>query len=503
MDLEAFNEELTAAQEELQQNLEELTNAEAELMKSEERYRNLFETMAEGFSIDEIILDDKGLPVDLRYMSVNPAFESQTGLKAGDLIGRTALELFPGAEPVWFERYGNVVLTGKPAHFEEKFGPLGRWFDVMAYKMEKMQFAVIFVDITERKQMEEKIQTMLQRFYRILSNMRYGILLVTDEDRIEYANQAFCDLFGLDDSLSDLSDLSSAEMLEKIRPAYKDPDAEIARIKEIVSLGQPVTAEDVSMSGGRTFLRAYTPTILGEKTYGRLWIHVDITDRKKAEEALREALAEKEALLAEIHHRVKNNLTAFISLLSLDGSYEDTEAGRALRKDLQNRARSMALIHETLYRTRNFSNVDMEVYLNNLVTQIAGSYADHSRVRLVIEVHDGTLDISRATTAGLIINELVTNSFKYAFPPGFDCMATRGEPCAIRVSLAHDDGTDVLTVADNGCGLPEGFDPLATKSLGLKLVTFLARHQLRAEIEGQEREERHLFSALRTPGINT
>ena len=86
------------------------------------------------------------------------------------------------------------------------------------------------------------------------------------------------------------------------------------------------------------------------------------------------ALREKEVLLSEVHHRVKNNLTAFISLLSLDGTYEDNEGGRALRKDLQNRARSMALIHETLYQTGNFSNVDMEVYLNNLIRQIAGTY---------------------------------------------------------------------------------------------------------------------------------
>jgi PAS domain S-box-containing protein len=202
----------------------------------------------------------------------------------------------------------------------------------------------------------------------------------------------------------------------------------------------------------------------------------------KSEADLTEALAEKEILLAEIHHRVKNNLTAFISLLSLDGSYEDTEAGQALRKDLQNRARSMALIHETLYQTGKFSNVDMKIYLDNLVSQVASSYAERSRIRLAIEVHEVTLDIARATTAGLIINELVTNSLKYAFPPGFDCMAARGEPCTIRVSLAHDDGPVVLAVADNGCGLPEGFDPLTTKSLGLKLVTFLARHQLRAEI---------------------
>jgi PAS domain S-box-containing protein len=202
----------------------------------------------------------------------------------------------------------------------------------------------------------------------------------------------------------------------------------------------------------------------------------------KSEAELKEALSEKEVLLSEIHHRVKNNLTAFISLLSLDGSYEDTEGGRALRKDLQNRARSMALIHETLYRTGKFSNVDMETYLNNLISQIAGTYMECGKIQTVVDVRGVTLDIARATTAGLIINELLTNSFKYAFPPGFDCMAVRGEPCTIRVSLAHEDGMDVLTVADNGRGLPDGFDPLATKSLGLKLVTFLARHQLQAEI---------------------
>jgi PAS domain S-box-containing protein len=280
---------------------------------------------------------------------------------------------------------------------------------------------------------------------------------------------------------------------------------------------------------GGTFIVSTTPlTDQAGNMLGTVHVAHDITDRKRAEEelkrrhedlraayqeitstqeelhqnleelslreqeltlseaSLRDALAEKEILLSEIHHRVKNNLTAFISLLSLDGTYEDTESGRALKKDLQNRARSMALIHETLYRTGKFSNVEMENYLTTLVSQIAGSYAGSGKIRTVVEAGGTNLDLARATTAGLIINELVTNSFKYAFPPGFDCMALRGEPCTIRVSLLEEDGRYVLSVGDNGCGLPAGLDPLATKSLGLKLVNFLARHQLRADVSVRE-----------------
>jgi len=201
------------------------------------------------------------------------------------------------------------------------------------------------------------------------------------------------------------------------------------------------------------------------------------------ESRLTTLLQEKQALLAEIHHRVKNNLTSFISLINLDGACEETEGGRTLKKDLQNRALSMALVHDTLYRTGNFSVVDMDVYLTNLVTQIADSYTVNREVRTIVEAGGVVLDLSRATSAGLIVNELITNSFKYAFPPSFDCMAVRGEPCTIQVTMSIRDGSYVLSVSDNGRGLPPDLDPVAAKSLGLKLVNFLARHQLRADIE--------------------
>jgi PAS domain S-box-containing protein len=198
---------------------------------------------------------------------------------------------------------------------------------------------------------------------------------------------------------------------------------------------------------------------------------------------LNEALKEKEVLLSEVHHRVKNNLTAFISLLSLESTYDDSVAGLALKKDLQNRARSMALIHETLYKTKKYSRVNMDVYLTTLVGQITDSYESAKLVQTSVDAHGITLDLSRATPGGLIINELLTNSLKYAFPPSFDCEKIRGSPCTIAVQLTGDDGAYILTVRDNGIGLPGNLDIATTKTLGLKLVNFLAKHQLRASIE--------------------
>jgi PAS domain S-box-containing protein len=210
----------------------------------------------------------------------------------------------------------------------------------------------------------------------------------------------------------------------------------------------------------------------------------NVDELMKREHELNDALAEKEILLSEIHHRVKNNLTAFISLLSLEGSYIDTSQGQALKKDLQNRARTMALIHETLYRTRQYSDVDMELYLSTLVDQIVNSYSSLQSIGTFVDAKGVTLDLGRATPIGLIINELVTNSLKYAFPQDvITCRADRKEPCTIGIRLTREDGMYLLKVSDNGIGLPRGLDISTIKSLGLKLVHFLARHQLRAKLE--------------------
>jgi PAS domain S-box-containing protein len=131
---------------------------EEALRRSEAQYRVLFETMSEGFCLCEIVCDDAGKACDLRYLEVNPGFERHTGLKAADVVGRTILQLFPDTEAVWLERYGKVALTGEPARFERRFGPLNRWFDVSAHRTSPGRFAVVFFDVTERKEAEERLR---------------------------------------------------------------------------------------------------------------------------------------------------------------------------------------------------------------------------------------------------------------------------------------------------------------------------------------------------------
>jgi PAS domain S-box-containing protein len=145
----------------------------------------------------------------------------------------------------------------------------------------------VLVDITERKQAEDVLQATMQRFYDVLSSMYSGILLVTNEGSIEFANQAFCDHFALNDAPADLLGLAAPEIIAKIQDRYLEPGEASARIQEIVDRAEPVKSEELTMRDGRTFLRDFVPLTIEGRPYGRLWLHTDITDRKRQEQRLR------------------------------------------------------------------------------------------------------------------------------------------------------------------------------------------------------------------------
>lgn len=240
----------------------------------------------------------------------------------------------------------------------------------------------------------------------------------------------------------------------------------------------------VSLSGAE--LRAH-----GGPLQGYVIVAVDLTEQKRIQERLRESLGEKELLLREVHHRVKNNMQVISSLLAMQATGGDPEVEKRLEES-QNRIRSIALIHEQLYRSTELAKIDVRTYLETLTSQLLQSFGKAGSVRLELEADALELDIDQSMACGLIVNELVTNALKYAYP------ADKGG--VIRISLReHPGGERVLTVADDGPGLGASQNG-GKATLGMSLVTTLARQlRGRVELEGQKGTVVRVFFGRKNP----
>ncbi len=214
-------------------------------------------------------------------------------------------------------------------------------------------------------------------------------------------------------------------------------------------------------------------TEIGQIAQHYNWV-MDALEKESAK--TENSLKEKEMLLCEIHHRVKNNLQVISSLLSLQSRYHKDAQAIETAKESQNRIKAMALIHEKLYRSKDFANVEFTDYIKTLVNDLFASYkVSASRVALKLDIENISLGIDTAIPTGLIINELVSNSLKYAFPEGKD-----GE---IKIFLRSlNDGENKLIVSDNGVGLPESLDIKKAESLGLRMITNLTERSLHGKV---------------------
>jgi two-component sensor histidine kinase len=220
-------------------------------------------------------------------------------------------------------------------------------------------------------------------------------------------------------------------------------------------------------------ISAYVITLNGRKI-SISTIH-DLTRRKKAEDEIKASLAEKDVLMREIHHRVKNNMQIVSSLLNLQTSYVEEEEAVNVLKESQNRVKSMAMIHEKLYQSHDLNHLNISNYIISLVTDLFSSYAiPQGQIKPIMDVEDANLNMETAVPCGLIISELISNSLKYAFPNG-----KKGE---IHVTLKTKENRFHLTISDNGVGLPDDLDFQNTESLGLQLVNSLT-NQLDGKIE--------------------
>jgi PAS domain S-box-containing protein len=200
----------------------------------------------------------------------------------------------------------------------------------------------------------------------------------------------------------------------------------------------------------------------------------DITERKRAEQAIRDLLAEKELILKEVHHRIKNNMSTMQSILSLQADALEDPAAAAALKDTGNRLRSMMMLYDTLYRSAKFTEMPIDEYLVPLIDEILSNFPRSGSLAVEKRITPFVLEAKKLQVLGIIVNELLTNIMKHAF------VGAEGEK--IEVSATLEGSRAVLAVADNGKGFPESIDPKAPAGFGLTLVEALT-HQLRGDLE--------------------
>jgi PAS domain S-box-containing protein len=376
----------------VQTDITERKGIEDALRESEEKFRTLFETMAEGFSIDEIICDEAGRPCDLRYLSVNPAFERHTGLKAADVVGRTIRELFPGAEPMWFERYGKVALTGEPAQFEGQFGPLGRWFEVSAYQTQPGRFAVVFFDITKRRRAEEELRASEGRLRLFIENAPASIAKFDRQMRYIAASRRWLEDYGI---TGGVAGRSHYELFPETPETWRDVHRRSLAGETMRSEGDRFERADGSVQWVKW--EALPWRNASGEIGGILIATEDITERKRREEQV-------QLLLREVNHRSKNML-ALVDAIAWQTAAEDPKDFTSRFSD---RIGSLAASQDLLVMSE-WRGVEIEALMRSQLAH----FQDLIGTRITLEGPALQLSASAAQSFGMAIHELSTNAGKY------------------------------------------------------------------------------------------
>jgi PAS domain S-box-containing protein len=412
------------------------------------------------------------------YLGCNAAFEALIGTTRSDIVGKTIYDVAPKERADKHHKADSALLSHPGVQTYEASGMYndGKSHEIIYYKATFVDadnrvagIVGALIDITARRKTEEDLRESEEKF-RVLAETSPSAIILHQGEKFIYTNPA----------TTKISGYSEAELLEMNFWEWGDKaNYDSIRQRSLARLrGEPeppqyehrlITKNGeekwVLVSVGVTEYRG-KPTIIATL--------LDITEAKKAEESMKVALAEKTVLLKEVHHRVKNNMQVISSLLELQSDSIPDEISRAFIQESQNRIRSMALIHERLYQSKNFASIDLGEYIGDLSQYLFTSYTMGSeRVSLKIDAGNFALDIDRAVPCALIINELISNSLKHGFPDG-----RRGE---ISVRVGSEGGRIILEVADTGVGMPAGLDFRTTETLGLQLVNLLAK-QLRGHV---------------------
>ncbi len=447
-------------------DITEEKKAEEEIRKNEELLRSTLDGMIEGCQI---------ISPDWRYLYLNDVAARHGKRDKRELLGRKMMEVYPGIENTEIFSFLRRCMEERTAHhIENEFlFPDGskRVFELRIQAVP--QGILIFSsDITERKRAEKELQQMKELTENIIHNMSEGIVMSDAQGSIIFVNPVFEEMSGYrkEELLGKSELLLIPEDQHHLIKAANERRARGERDRYELRLRKKDGEEMIVLVSGSPLFDE------GGRFSGTLAVMTDLTEVKLTEKKLNESLREKEALLKEIHHRVKNNMQVISSMLQLQSHYLKDHEAREMFKECQERIRSMALVHEKLYRSKDYSRVEFSEYLKSLAVFLFHSNKiDSNRISLKTDLENINLDIHLAIPCGLIVNELLSNSLKHAFPSGREGVIELG---LHRVQ----DGHVLLRVSDDGIKFPEDLDFRKTETLGMQIVVTLVE-QIEGKIE--------------------
>ncbi|MBU2549388.1 MAG: PAS domain S-box protein, partial [Proteobacteria bacterium] len=461
------------------QDIQERKAAEQALVREKERFRVLVEHSPLG-----VALVDRGGG----YRYVNPKFVEIFGYELEDVPdGRSWFgKAFPDPDK-------RRVVRSAWLSDMEKIGPgEARPRTYMAtcrdgsekeilfrpVALENGDQVVIYEDITDRVDWERALKESEEKYRVLVEHSGEGIcILQGDPPRFIFVNSAMSKITGYE--ADELMEMDFDGILELIHP--DDLDMTRQRFFERLSGLSPPNRYEIRLirkDGRPTWIDLYSGAV---DIRGRPAVQVgmrDVTENRRFSERIQAALKEKDVLLKEIHHRVKNNMQVVTSLLNIQGARESNLRVVEALKESRDRVGAMALVHEFLFQSESLAEIDLGDYVKRLAEVLVRSYSTRSPLPEVRVVVPKGLRVGpdQAVPCGLVLNELITNALKHAFPDDRQGVITIG---------IHEDppGRIRLKVGDNGVGLPEGLDWRASKTVGLSLVVALAEHQLEGEVD--------------------
>lgn len=433
-----------------------------ELLFQEIHYRTLFDNAG-----DAILIHD----FDGRIFEANRIACEMTGYPEDKLEVMTLSDLGIAIAPQngrsWTEnlrRKGKVVRELSLTRKDATTVPVEMSSKAIEYYRSPSVISIIR-DITDRKRAEEALHESEKKYHMIGEMIPFGVWITDEKGMLSYASRSFLDLIGMT-----LEECKTKNWMNRL------PDD----IRE-----QALTDWHQCVKGGYFWDYEYRiPDRQGREHFvlsrgaplrddrGRIvsWvgIHLDITDRRRYEEKLEASLQEKEVIIKEVHHRVKNNMQVISGFLQLQAQYISDPESVAMLEECQGRVRTMALVHEKLYQSRYLGFINAREYIESLVMDLKNSSMFSTDVTFNMEIENVNITLDIAIPCGLIINELLTNSLKYAF--------IGRETGKITVRLIHgEDHFFTLYVSDDGPGLPPGLDIKNAQTLGLQLISILVR----------------------------